>query len=230
MTTSRYIFDPQPGTNNFHDILAALVAVFPPLYSLDIIPERLRYMFREETGVTLVATDGGAHKKTDFTFVTIKRTPVPPPADNQIPHFKLSVPAEAVKADDLGWILTFNEDPADLAAAIKAYHDGPLSDEHAQTLMGYLRQYKAERDTFRELRDHDTETFATLNKALDDLGIVVHDTYGEAIKAEVERLRVESSNHAAQAEQYRRERDAALSEVERLRSEIVTIRASAGEF
>jgi hypothetical protein len=47
---------------------------------------------------------------------------------------------------------------------------------------------KAERDTFRELRDHDTETFATLNKVLDNLGIVVHDTYGEAIKAEVERL------------------------------------------
>ena len=53
MNDHRYIFDPQPGINNFHDILAALVAVYPPLYSLDIIPERLRYMFREEATATV---------------------------------------------------------------------------------------------------------------------------------------------------------------------------------
>ena len=80
MTDTRYIFDPQPGTNNFHDILAALVAVYPPLYSLDVIPERLRYMFREE----------GLSK-----------------AEVPAAHFKLALSADAVKADDLGFIDAF---------------------------------------------------------------------------------------------------------------------------
>jgi hypothetical protein len=47
MNDKLYIFDPPSGVNNFHDILAVLVAVYPPLYSLDIIPERVRYLFRE---------------------------------------------------------------------------------------------------------------------------------------------------------------------------------------
>ena len=74
---TRYIFDPQPNTSTDKDILDAVVAVYPPLYSLDVIPERLRYMFREEG---------------------LSQAEVP------AAHFKLALSADEVKADDLGWI------------------------------------------------------------------------------------------------------------------------------
>lgn len=52
-----------------------------------------------------------------------------------------------------------------------------------------LRAAEMKYQTYRELRDHDTELFDELNAALDQLGIEVKDSYGQAITAEVTRMR-----------------------------------------
>lgn len=44
-------------------------------------------------------------------------------------------------------------------------------------------------------------------------------------QAEVQRLRVESSNNAAQAEEYRRERDRLATKVERLKGLVLTLKS-----
>lgn len=125
--------------------------------------------------------------------------------------------------------------PDDLAAAVKAYHDGTLSDEHIRTMMGYLRQYC----TFRSAHKADQETFDELNAALDALGIVVESTYADAIKAEVARLTTERDELAGALENekglsmgLRTTSMAAMqkskAEVERLRAELNGINAALG--
>lgn len=206
MTSTRYVLTPDPGTILDDYVQAAIAAITAisgrPLDSLDAIPERLRYLFREE--VVLQCGTGGSGPTSPGAGGCAKVVTGP------IKDLKVSLTGDVVKADDLGWIDTFktaateDEDdsvPADLLAAIKGYHDGPLSDEHVRTLMGYVRQYGAERDAAR-------------NKLRQWM-----ESHPPSICSAHQRVRLDC-----------RVCNPALAMLETARTEIAALRASSGEF
>jgi hypothetical protein len=267
MTNTRYVLTPDPGTILDDYIQAAIAAITAisgrPLESLDAIPEHLRHLFREQTVMTVQAagavktgqavyacpicsmpmtdTDGGCVRHDPEEIAAWDRPDTPPagslPWRDHIKHCVIDDDAKpAAPAYDQETV------PADLAAAIKAYHDGPMSDDHARTLMGYVRQYGAERDALKSDLSAQSNLANAAGKTIDQLkseieelknfcekGVASNDRLllvidqRDAFKAEVEQ-RIRERDH------YAEQNNLWMADVKTLKAEIAALRLKCGEF